>query len=105
MRISVFWGHERITGYMGYLKHPYEPELVTDHDSADYSMDPRARGHSHMSVDIKCLSLDPFFYADLAPNDPLFLFSPPNDPQLFDLCIKFYMQLHISGSSNAFWEI
>ena len=33
-------------------------------------------GHSHMSVDIKCLSIDPLFYADPTPNDPLFLFSP-----------------------------
>ena len=26
-------------------------------------------GHSHISVDIKCLSTDPVFYADLTPHD------------------------------------
>ena len=29
---------------------------------------------------IDCLSLDPFFYADLTPNDPFFLQSTPSDP-------------------------
>ena len=33
-------------------------------------------GHSHMLVDIKCLSMRPLFYADPTPNDPLFSFSP-----------------------------
>ena len=49
-------------------------------------------GHSHMSVEIKCLSLDPLFYADPTPNDPLFLFSPhpmtPFFPLLYQILPK-----------------
>ena len=36
----------------------------------------RPGGHSHMSVDIKSLSIDSLFYADPASNDPLFSISP-----------------------------
>ena len=49
-------------------------------------------GHSHMSVDIKCLSIDPFFYADPTPKDPLFLFSPHPMTPFFHFCIKFYIE-------------
>ena len=52
-------------------------------------------GHSHLLVDIKCLSIDPPFHADLTPNDPLFPLS--------------YQILHTNwkylGALCAFWEI
>ena len=63
------------------------------------------RGHAHMSVDIKCLSLDPSFYADLTPNYlPFFIWSTLNDP-LFHLCIKFTYKLQIfERASPTFGE-
>ena len=56
----------------------------------------------HMSVDIKCLSIDPPFYADLTPNDRPFIFlqSTPNDP-LFPLS---YQILHTKCKFPAHFE-
>ena len=61
-------------------------------------------GHSHMSVDIKCLSIDPLFYADHTPNDPLSLFSPHPVTPFFPLL---YQILHTNCKflHFAFWEI
>ena len=50
-------------------------------------------GHSHMSVDIKCLSIDPLFYADPTPNDPLFYSVHTLWPPFFHFCIKFYIKI------------
>ena len=60
-------------------------------------------GHSHMLVDIKCLSIDPLFYADLTPNDPPSFFSPHPMTPFFPLL---YQILHTNCKfSHAFWEI
>ena len=48
-------------------------------------------GNSHMSVDVKCLSIDPFFTPILHPWPP-FLFSPHPMTPFFHFCIKFYIQ-------------
>ena len=51
-------------------------------------------GHSCMSVDIKCLSIRPLFYADTTPNDPVFLNSVHTQwPPFFHFCIKFYIKI------------
>ena len=47
-----------------------------------------------MLVDIKCLSIDPLFYANPTPNDPFFLFSPhPTTPFFFHFCITSYIKI------------
>ena len=51
----------------------------------------RGGGHSHMSVDIKCLSIDPLFLRRSYTNDPLFLFSPQPMTPFFPLL---YQILH-----------
>ena len=51
--------------------------------------------HYHMSVDIKCLSIDPHFYADLTPNDPFFIQSAPNDPFFSTFVSNFTYNLQI----------
>ena len=62
----------------------------------------RGGRHSHMSVDIDCLSLDPLFYANHTPNDPFFLQSTPNGP----FCNKFYIQNYkFLCALHAFCEI
>ena len=69
----------------------------------------RGRGHSHMSVDMKCLStIHPLFYANLTPNDPPFSFSPhPVTP--FSFFPLSYQILHTNSkflhALHAFWEI
>ena len=63
-------------------------------------------GHSHMSVDIKCLSIDPLFYADLTPNDPPFFpQSTPNDPFFPFLYQIQHTNCKFLHTSCAFWEI
>ena len=52
-------------------------------------------GHSHMSVYIKCLSLDPLFYANLTPNDLFFIQSTPNDPIFSTFVSNFTYKLQI----------
>ena len=47
-------------------------------------------GHSHMSVDIKCLSIDPFFTLILHPTTPSV---HTHWPPLFHFCIKFYIKI------------
>ena len=44
-----------------------------------------------MSVEIKCLSIDSFFYADLIPNDPFFSLHPVT--HFFHFCIRFDIQI------------
>ena len=56
-----------------------------------------------MLVDIKCLSKDPFYYANPTPNDPLFIQSTPNDP-LFHFCIKFYIKIANFCALRAHFE-
>ena len=51
-------------------------------------MEKSGGGHSHMLVDIDCLSLDPLFYADLAPNDPVLFFFPHPVTPLFSTFVK-----------------
>ena len=51
-------------------------------------------GHSHMSVDIKCLSITPVFYADPTPMTPFF----PLLSQILHKNCKFFR------ASRAFWE-
>ena len=64
-------------------------------------------GHSHMLVDIKCLSIDPPFFLNRPYTQwpPFFIQSTPNDP-LFSLL---YQILHKNckflRASRAFWEI
>ena len=62
--------------------------------------------HSHMLVDIKCLSITPLFYADPTPNDPLFLFSPhpmtPFFPVLYQILHK---NCKFLRALRAFFEI
>ena len=61
-------------------------------------------GHSHMLVDIKCLSIDPLFYADPTPNDPLFSFSPHPMTPFFHFCIKFYIKIANFCTLRAHFE-
>ena len=49
--------------------------------------------HSHLLVDIKCLSIDPLFHAYLTPNDPLFFFNTN------------FTNWKYLGALCAFWEI
>ena len=46
-----------------------------------------------LSVDIKCLSIDPCFYPDFTPNDPPFSFSPHPMTSFYYFHIKFYSQI------------
>ena len=60
-------------------------------------------GHSHMSADIKCLLIDPLYYADLTPNNPPFFFSPHPMTPFFSTFISI---LHTNCKFlHAFWEI
>ena len=57
-----------------------------------------------MSVDIKCLSLDPLFYANLTPNDLFFFIqSTPDDP-LFLLGIKLQIFACILRNLTSFCQ-
>ena len=51
-------------------------------------------GHSHMSVDIKCLSIDPLFKCR----------SYTQWPPFFHFCIKFYMKIAIFCALRAHFE-
>ena len=64
-------------------------------------------GHSHMSVDIKCLLTDPpLFYTDLTPNDPPFFLSPHPMTPFFPLSYQFlHTNCKCLCASRAFWEI
>ena len=44
-------------------------------------------------VDIKCLAIDPLFYADPTPNDPLFYSVHTQWPPFFHFCIQFYIKI------------
>ena len=57
-----------------------------------------------MSVDIKCLSIDPFFYADPTPNDPLFYSVHTQWPPFFHFCMKFYMKIANFLRASAHFE-
>ena len=50
-------------------------------------------GHSHMSVDIKCLSVDPLFLRWSYTQRPPFLFGPHPMTPFFHFCIKFYIKI------------
>ena len=54
---------------------------------------------------INCLSLDPFFYADLSPNDHLFFFSPYPITPFSTRVMNFMYKLEIFAPSCTFWKI
>ena len=66
-------------------------------------------GHSHMSADIICLYYDPFFYANLTPNYPIFHYSPHRMTpffQNFNLKFNFFCVLrgHFKNVVNFQWK-
>ena len=63
-------------------------------------------GHCHMSVDIKCPSIDNLFTQILHPMTPLFSSVHTQWLPFFHFSIKFYIQIaKVSRALRAFWEI
>ena len=62
-------------------------------------------GHSHMSVDIKCLSIDPRFLRRSYTQWPPFFYSVHTQwPPFFHFCIKFYVKIANFSALRAHYE-
>ena len=61
--------------------------------------------HSHMSMNTKCLSIDPFFLRRSYTQWPLFFHSVHTQwPTFFHFCIKFYIQIANFRTRRAHFE-
>ena len=62
-------------------------------------------GHSHVLVDIKCLSIDPLFFTPtLHPMTPFFHSFHTQWPPFFHFCIKFYIKIANFCALRAHFE-